>query len=192
MKIEYLGGGFKPGEFLDQPLPEVAFIGRSNVGKSSLINMLVNQRQMARVSNTPGRTQAIHFFSVSDRFCLVDLPGFGYAKAPKVIRKAWRPLVMSYLENRPGLKMALLLLDIRREVRDEEIQLLSWLQECQIPVMLVATKIDKIARTRRIGRLQQLASQMGMASGDIVGISALKREGRELVWERINQVLSGG
>ena len=88
--------------------------------------------------------------------------------------------------------MALLLLDIRREVRDEEVQLLSWLHDCDIPVLLVATKTDKIARTRRVGRLQQLASQMGMASGDIVGVSSLKREGRDTVWDRINQVLGGG
>lgn len=192
MKVEYLGGGFKPGEFLEQSLPEIAFMGRSNVGKSSLINMLVNQRQMARVSNTPGRTQAIHFFMVSNRFCLVDLPGFGYAKAPKQIRKAWRPLVMSYLTDRPGLKMALLLLDIRREPREEEMQLLAWLNEAGIPVLLVVTKIDKVARTRRAGRLQRLASSMGVAPNTIVGASTLKREGKDAIWEHINRVVGGG
>jgi GTP-binding protein len=192
VKVEYLGGGFKPGEFLEQPLPEIAFIGRSNVGKSSLINMLVNQRQMARVSSTPGRTQAIHFFAVANRFCLVDLPGYGYAKAPKKIRNAWRPLVQSYLSNREKLRLAILLLDVRRDPREDESRMVSWLQECNIPLLLVATKIDKVPRTRRGGRLQQLAAQLGVAASDILGVSALKREGRDTLWSRIEQLIDSG
>jgi len=108
------------------------------------------------------------------------------------VRKAWRPLVMSYLTDRPAIKLALLLLDIRREPRDEELQLLTWLQEYEIPVLLVATKTDKVSRTRRGGRLQQLASQMGMAAGNIVGVSSLKRDGRDTVWDRINGVIAEG
>ena len=185
MKVDYIGGGFKPGEFPETRYPEVAFLGRSNVGKSSLINTLVNRKQMARVSSTPGRTQALHFFEVGDRLTLVDLPGFGYAKAPLSVKKKWTPLVRSYLEESEDLKLGLLLVDVRREPKIEEQDLVQAFQTLEIPIMLVVTKIDKIAKSRVNGRLQQLSAALKLDQSQALGFSALKRLGRDALWRRI-------
>ena len=190
MKVNYLGGGFNPGEFTENSLPEVAFMGRSNVGKSSLINGLCKQRQLARVSSTPGRTQAIHFFSVADKFCLVDLPGFGFAKAPGNVRKKWKPLVNSYLNHRPQLKLALLLVDIRREPRDQEFSLKASLEANNVTVLMIVTKTDKVPKTKRAGRIQQLAKAMGVPQSNALGYSALKKEGRTKILDRIYKELN--
>jgi GTP-binding protein len=189
MKVVYLGGAYKPGEYPEEQLPEVAFMGRSNVGKSSLINMLVGQRQLARVSSTPGRTQAIHFFSVGDRFCLVDLPGFGYAKAPASIRKAWKPLMEAYLSDRENLRAVLLLVDVRREPQEMELELAEAILESGLSLLIVVTKIDKVPKTRRAGRLQQLASKLGVDQKNVIGVSSLKRDGRGELWNRIQHDL---
>ena len=185
MKVDYIGGGFKPREFPETRYPEVAFLGRSNVGKSSLINTLVNRRQMARVSSTPGRTQALHFFEVGDRITLVDLPGYGYAKAPLSVKKQWTPLVRSYLETSEELKLGLLLVDIRREPKQEEHDLVQAFRTLEVPLMAVVTKIDKVAKTRVNGRLQQLASRLQIEQDQIIGFSSLKRVGRDALWRRI-------
>ena len=186
-RVEYIGGGFKPGEFPDSGLPEVAFLGRSNVGKSSLINSLVGQRQLARVSRTPGRTQAIHFFSVAGRFCLVDFPGYGYAAAPKRVREQWRPLAQSYLDGREGLCGGLLLVDVRREPRDEEQEIVRWFGQRGLPLVGVVTKVDKIAKSRRKGRVQQLRA--ALAVGAAVGFSAQDRIGRDALWAQLTKIV---
>lgn len=191
MKIEYLGGGYNPGEFPETGLPEVCFLGRSNVGKSTLINALVKQRQMARVSSTPGRTQALHFFAVSDRFCLVDFPGYGYAKAPKRVRESFKPLVTSYLDARPNLKGGILLVDVRREPREDEHDIVRDFRERDLPLVIVVTKIDKIAKTRRGGRIQQLASRLGVSSKSAVGFSAHAKVGRGDVMSHIDRMTRG-
>ena len=189
MKVDYMGGGFSPGEFPEIDLPEVAFVGRSNVGKSSLINMLVGQRQLARVSSRPGRTQAIHFFSINDRFTLVDLPGYGYAEAPKSVRKAWKPLIEAYLSEREPLKAVLLLVDIRREPGEVEMGLSEAMNDAGIRLILVVTKADKEAKTRRAGRGQKIAAQLGIPAKDVHVVSSLKRDGRQELLDRIHKDL---
>ena len=190
MKVEYLGGLFNPK---DKPpesgLPEVAVMGRSNVGKSSLINLLLNQRQAARVSKTPGRTQALHFFTVADELCLVDLPGYGYAAAPAEVKKQWPALVYGYLENRPGLKLGLLLVAIRREIRDEERALAERFRMRNIPLWLVVTKADKEAKTRRAAAGQRLADQLGISPKDMLLTSSLSREGKDPLWDKLMRAL---
>ena len=185
MKVDYIGGGFKPGEYPESRYPEVAFLGRSNVGKSSLINTLINRKQMARVSSTPGRTQALHFFEVGDRLTLVDLPGCGFAKAPLSVKKQWTPLVKRYLETSDQLQLGLLLVDVRREPKQEEHDLVTAFRTLDIPLIVVVTKIDKVAKSRVTGRLQQLASRLHIEQEQIIGFSSLKRTGRDPLWRRI-------
>ncbi|MFT7623168.1 MAG: GTP-binding protein [Myxococcota bacterium] len=191
MKVEYIGGAYNPGEYPPMELPEVCFMGRSNVGKSSLINCLVRQRQMARVSRTPGRTQALHFFSVADRFTLVDFPGYGYAKAPKKIRAQFLPLINSYLDTREVLAGGLLLMDSRRDPRKDETDLIEAFAARKMPLVLVVTKIDKLAKTRRAGRVQQLAKQLKIPQQRAVGFSALKGDGRDKVVQQIDRLIGG-
>lgn len=185
MKVEYLGGGFTPGERPEHGLPEVAFMGRSNVGKSSLINTLVNQRQLARVSSTPGRTQALHFFAIAEKLCLVDLPGYGFARAPKHVRVQWKPLINGYLESSEQLKLGLLLVDVRREPGDEEKMLVRAFKERRTQLLVVVTKIDKVAKTRRGGRVQQLAKALSLRQEDAYGFSSQDKLGKEDLWQRI-------
>src|SRR5215207_2131012 len=131
--VEFEKSGTKASHFpMMPPLPEIAFVGRSNVGKSSLLNVLVNRKRIAKVSNTPGRTQLVNFFIVNDRFRLVDLPGYGFAKAPVAVKSQWDSMITSYLTDNGQLKAIIALFDIRREPSKEDIALLDWLKHYQV------------------------------------------------------------
>ena len=191
MNVVYAGGVFGPTDpYPATGLPEVAIVGRSNVGKSSLINMMLDRKQMARVSSTPGRTQALHFFTVvaPHRVCLVDLPGYGFAEAPAAIRKAWPKLVYGYLENAPELTLGLLLVDIRREIREEEHALAARFAARNVPLILVVTKADKEAKTRRQAGAQRLATALGVPFERAIAMSTLTREGRDELWRAIDRL----
>ncbi len=163
--------------------PEVVIVGRSNVGTSSLINALCNQRQLARVSTTPGRTQALHFFAVRDpkirgvQFTLVDVPGLGYAKAPEAVRKRFVPLLHSYLDGREGLSLLILLVDSRREPGDIERGILERVLRRGVPMLVVLTKLDQVPRPHREGRAQQVAKALDLPRDSIHGASTLSGEG---------------
>lgn len=167
------------------PLPEVCFCGRSNVGKSSLINCLTNRKQLARVSSTPGRTQLINFFNVQDRVAFVDLPGYGWAKVPKKMKAAWGRTVQEYLSDRPQLTLAILLVDMRREPQQEERDLLAWFRERGRRCLVVATKADKIPRAKLKAQVQAIARGLDMRPRDIVTFSTLSKQGRDVVWSTI-------
>ena len=139
----------RPSNYPPAELPEVAFAGRSNVGKSSLINVLVNRRGLVRTSSTPGRTQLLNFFTINGAFSLVDLPGYGFAKVPLAVKKDWGPMVRTFLESRTSLRAVIVLFDIRRVPREEDLQLLDWLEEFAIPTIPVITKADKVSRNQR-------------------------------------------
>ncbi|MBK7142166.1 MAG: YihA family ribosome biogenesis GTP-binding protein [bacterium] len=126
--------------------PQVALAGRSNVGKSTLLNRLVGHRNLAKVSSTPGKTRSLNFFSVSDRFYLVDLPGYGYAKVSKSLKDEWGKLIETYLRTSPNLTGLVILLDVRRDVTDDDLQMLEWLAKRSLPVLAVVTKTDKVSR----------------------------------------------
>jgi GTP-binding protein len=177
--------GYPPG-----PLAEVAFAGRSNVGKSSLINVLVNRKGLVRTSSTPGRTQLLNFFEVNGSFMLVDLPGFGFAKVPLSVKREWGPMVRTYLEKRTELKALVLLFDIRREPRQEELQLLDWLEELEVPTIPVITKIDKVRRSQRDSRIQPILEATGLPRDAFTFFSAVTREGREDIWQRVEIALA--
>jgi GTP-binding protein len=179
----------RPGNYPPADFKEVAFAGRSNVGKSSLINVLVNRRGLVRTSSTPGRTQLLNFFDINGEFYLVDLPGYGFAKVPLAVKKQWGPMVRTYLEGRDNLRALLLLFDIRRVPQQEEIQLLDWLEELQIPTIPIITKVDKITRSRREKQIRPILEATGLPRDAFTLFSALSREGGDEIWQRIESAL---
>ena len=173
-------------------LPEVAFAGRSNSGKSSLLNRLVRRKALARVSTTPGRTREIHFFEVNREFVLVDLPGYGYAKVSKDRRAEWVPLIEGYLRRSPGLRGIVQLLDVRREPSEEDARMLGLLGELGLPVLFVVTKVDKLSRAAAAERLPVLAQAVGADAEQLIAFSARTGEGRDELAEAVVALVRGG
>jgi GTP-binding protein len=172
----------------DPALPEIAFLGRSNVGKSSLLNRLVNRKQLARTSNTPGKTRLIHMYEIGiagERIRFVDLPGYGYAKVARTERNQWKRMIEAYLSQRPGLRAAILLQDMRRDVTDDETLLLDWLDEQAIPSLVAITKIDKLKPMRRAQRIKVVKSQLLIAPSRAIPTSSEKGDGIEQLWKAI-------
>ena len=164
MKIrsaEFVLSATEPVHYPPAVLPEIAFAGRSNVGKSSLINALMNRKKLARTSNSQGRTQEINFFCVNGRLTFVDLPGYGYAKVPETLRKQWGPMVETYLRGRQTLRLVVLILDVRREPSAEDRQLMDWLQFYRLPRLVVLTKIDKVSRNVLADRSRLITEKIG-------------------------------
>jgi GTP-binding protein len=166
-------------------LPEVAFCGRSNVGKSSLINTLCNRRQLARVSNTPGRTRLINFFDVQQRVMFVDLPGYGFATGDRAEVAAWGRTIQEYLQHRKQLVLTLLLLDARRPAEREEVELLMWFQATGLPTLAVLTKADKLNRSELERARVAAAKALHLPRAQVIPASALSRDGRDAVWGTI-------
>lgn len=187
---EFIKSGTKPAHYPPGDLPEIAFAGRSNVGKSSLVNVLVNRKNLVRTSSTPGRTQLINFFQVNDDFMLVDLPGYGYAKVPLEVKKDWRPMMETYLAKRENLRAVILILDIRRVPSDDDLQMLSWLRAYSIPPILVVTKCDKLSKNERAKQTAVIAARLGVEKEDLNFFSALSKEGRDGVWAKIEAKLA--
>jgi len=180
----------RPANYPPEGLPEVAFAGRSNVGKSSLINVLVNRRGLVRTSSTPGRTQLLNFFTINGAFSLVDLPGYGFAKVPLSVKKEWGPMVRTFLESRRSLRAVVILFDIRRIPREEDLQLLDWLEEFEIPTVPVITKADKIAKGQRERQIRPILEATGLPRDAFTLFSATTREGRDEIWGRVEEALS--
>jgi GTP-binding protein len=166
-------------------LPEIAVCGRSNVGKSSLLNTLCNRRQMARVSTTPGRTRLINFFDVQSRVMFVDLPGFGFATGSRAEIEAWGDTIQSYLRDRPQLCLTLILFDARRLPEKEEQELLLWFRDTGRPCLGVMTKSDKVGRSELESRRRKAAELLFMKPADVIAFSSLDRSGREPLWSSI-------
>jgi GTP-binding protein len=184
--LKFLGGmaaadGWRP----ETTLPEIAFAGRSNVGKSSLINTLLRRKKFARVSNTPGRTREINFFEVNGQFVLADLPGYGYARVSKERKAAWRPLIEGYLRGSPVLRGVVHLLDARRSPSDDDLQMLDFLAEVGTPTIVVVTKTDKLRSAERSARVEQLAREAGIDLDQVIPFSAVTGEGRDELAEAI-------
>ncbi|OYT73934.1 MAG: YihA family ribosome biogenesis GTP-binding protein [Chloracidobacterium sp. CP2_5A] len=168
-------------------LPEVAFLGRSNVGKSSLINSLLGVKGLARASNTPGRTQLVNFFEINRQLRFVDLPGYGYARAPQAVREQWRPMIEGYLYRRSALALCILVVDARLEPQPLDLTMYEWLMATARRFRVVATKSDKLARARLMAQLKALRA----AYGDrVLPYSSLTRAGADAVWESIQSVLA--
>jgi len=193
MKIisaEFIKSATDPSHYPEETLPEIAFAGRSNVGKSSLINTLLQRKKLARTSNTPGRTQLINFFLVNDDLFFVDLPGYGYAKVPLEIKKKWGPMVERYLKTRKNLRMVVLILDIRRDPTKDDLSLTSWLYNYGIRPVFVLTKSDKLSKNRVAIRRRAIGEILEVSDDALVTFSARTREGRENIWNVIGNSLT--
>jgi GTP-binding protein len=190
-RVDFVKSASKLGEAPVTTLPEVAFCGRSNVGKSSLINTLCNRRQLARVSNTPGRTRLLNFFDVQQRVMLVDLPGYGFATGNRAEVAAWGQTIQDYLQNRKQLVLSLMLLDARREAEREEEELLMWFQASGVPTVVILTKADKLNKSELERARVAAARTLRLPRSQVLPFSALTRDGRDAVWGTILGVVAG-
>lgn len=189
--VEFIGGkaeqaGWRP----ESTLPEIAFAGRSNVGKSSLLNSLVRRKSFARVSKTPGRTREINFFRINNQFLFVDLPGYGYARISKEKKAEWRPLIESYLGRTAQLRGLVLLLDIRRDPSDDDRSMLDFLAQLEIPTIVALTKSDKITRAAVQTRVNEISRSLSVEAEQIIPFSVMSGSGRSELLEAIMQLVA--
>lgn len=166
-------------------------VGRSNVGKSSLINAVLKRKGIARVSQTPGKTQAIQFYLINESFYLVDLPGYGYAKAPKSVLRTWGSLIRGYLESATALRLLFLLMDVRRTPSDLDLQMADWAGESEIEARVLLTKSDKLSTNQLLKQRQVIAAELGVGDDDLIPVSAVTKKGIDEVRREINSRLRG-
>ena len=188
--VRFVKSAVKPAQYPEYSAPEIAFAGRSNVGKSSMINTLIQRKDLVKTSSRPGCTQLINFFLVNEEISFVDLPGYGYAKVSKKIRAAWQPMVDAYLTHRPNLLGLILIIDIRRDPGQEELDLARWLTSHEMPYLVVLTKADKLSKTQQQKRAAVICSRMNRTLGEVILFSAKTRAGRESVLEEITNLIS--
>jgi GTP-binding protein len=196
MKIfaaEFIKSCVSPEQFPSGDLQEIAFVGRSNVGKSSLLNSLLNRRDLAKVSRTPGKTQAVNVFQIStsdphlSQFYLIDLPGYGFANVPKSVRNQWGPLLESYLLGRTALLQVVLLVD-SRVVTDQDRQTMAWLRSIGQDPVVVVTKVDKLKTNERARTVRQIHQSLGVADEDaVIPYSSMTGEGRDRLWGSLRE-----
>jgi len=174
----------RPDDFPRDQRPEIAFCGRSNVGKSSLLNTLTNVRGLARTSSTPGRTQTINFFVINESMYFVDLPGYGYGKVSKTVRESWGPMIEDYLRNREQLNLAVMIVDSRMAPTDSDVMMKQWLDRCRIPTTVVLTKTDKISNNQLHQALRQ--GTQTLDTKEIIAFSAVSGAGKDAILARIS------
>jgi len=185
LSAEFVTSATKPAQYPPVKYPEMAFAGRSNVGKSSLINTLVNRKRLVKTSSTPGRTQLINFFDINNNLTFVDLPGYGYAKVPAAVRKNWGPMIETYLSTRKTLKGVVVIMDIRRIPRQEEHDLIDWLKYFSIAGILVLTKTDKLSKLKRLKQHIAIAESLAVDPDKLILFSAKSRQGKDAVWDAV-------
>ena len=186
----FIKSATKPAEYTEPLYPELAFAGRSNVGKSSLINTLVNRKKLVKTSSKPGCTQLINFFMLNNELSIVDLPGYGYAKVSKKVRAQWGPMVERYLSVRETLRAMVLLIDMRRDPGKEEFGLVDWFEAHRVPYIIVLTKADKLSKTKQQVRIKAIAESLGMEKETLIPFSSKTRLGRDRVWKELNALLT--
>lgn len=171
------------------PLPEVAVVGRSNVGKSTLLNDVFQSTNLVKTSSTPGKTQALNFFSMNDKIAFADLPGYGYAKVPLAIKKQWGPMVEAYLKERDTLKLILLLLDIRRVPNEDDLKILEWVMHYQKAMILVLTKVDQVNQSERIANTKKILAALPAENLHVISYSAPKSLGRDELMRNVFEAI---
>ncbi|MGE3539731.1 MAG: ribosome biogenesis GTP-binding protein YihA/YsxC [Candidatus Tectimicrobiota bacterium] len=193
LSAAFLASAVAPEQYPRQPLPEVAFAGRSNVGKSSLINTLVHRKNLVKTSATPGKTQAINFFVVNEQFFLVDLPGYGYARVPREVQAHWRPMIETYLRQRTTLRAVVHIVDLRHPPTEQDQQLRVWLLHHRHLTITVATKADQVKRSQRAGQIEHIRRGLALLPEEpVLLFSSQNREGRFQLWGRLEALLSAG
>lgn len=191
-KAELIITAGKASQFPTHDLPEIAFAGKSNVGKSSLLNAMLNRKALARTSSQPGKTQTINFYGVQDQLIFVDLPGYGYAKVSKEERERWGKLIEGYLEKRPQLQKIILLIDIRHEVGKNDKMMYDWIKHYHNEVIVVATKADKIKRSQLQKQLSVIRKGLELTANDkLVAFSSETKQGKDELWQLIVKVQEG-
>jgi GTP-binding protein len=187
LSAEFIKSATQPSEYPPGNLPEIAIAGKSNVGKSSLINTMVNRKNLARTSSSPGRTQLINFFQVNGNLSVVDLPGYGFAKAPLAVRQAWKPMVETYLQTRGTIRLVILILDSRRGLSSDDSTLLDWLDYHSIPTLIVLTKADKLSQLERARQKNGVAGARRLEGRPLLFFSAHTGEGKDELWGLIQK-----
>lgn len=184
LSAEFVVSAPGPKQFPMDRKPQIAFAGRSNVGKSSLINSLLHRKNLVKTSSTPGKTQLINFFIINESFYFVDLPGYGYARVPHAVTDAWAPMIEGYLKNSPSLRAVVVLLDSRREADERDARLLEWLREADIHPIVALTKADKLNRQESDRALRSIRTALGIS--DAVALTSAKSGlGIKEVWAEI-------
>jgi GTP-binding protein len=190
MKIfsaEFLTGAVSCKQYPDSVCPELAFVGRSNVGKSSLINSLLNRKKLVKTSQTPGKTQEINFFKINGSFIFADLPGYGFAKVPQVVRKHWKKMIEDYLLKREALLAVIFIIDMRRNPSPLDLDLKTWLETHGIEYLLVATKVDKLSQSEATKQVNKLnGAYFNEGEGKLLVYSSKSGRGRKELWQKIN------
>ncbi|ADD67101.1 ribosome biogenesis GTP-binding protein YsxC [Denitrovibrio acetiphilus DSM 12809] len=190
MKAEFITSAKEPKGYPETEFPEIAFAGRSNVGKSSMINTLLGTKKLVKVGKTPGKTRLVNFFLVSDRIMLVDLPGYGFAKVSKAEKAQWGETIENYFTERTQLSACVLILDIRRDPNEDDLGMLYWLQHYNVKALIALTKCDKLSNNQQISRLAKISKQLNMPREDFLIFSSLSKKGKEDVWEKIEEITS--
>ena len=189
-KAELIAVAVKKNQYPEDNKKEIAFAGRSNVGKSSLLNLLVNRKNLARVSGSPGKTRTINFYEINDAFRIVDLPGYGYAKVAKSVTENWGDMIEGYLANRQNLLKVVQLVDIRHVPSAQDVQMYEWLKHYGFDGIVVATKSDKISRNEMAKNISEIRKALGMSPEDkVIPVSALKRTGYDNLMEELDRLL---
>ena len=190
MKIisaNFIKSAVKPSQYPEGSLPEIAFAGKSNVGKSSLINTLTRRKRLAKTSNSPGCTQLINFFTVNGELSLVDLPGYGFAKVPEKVKREWGAMVEAYLKGRHALCLLIFILDIRRDPGENDLTMFNWLEFYGVSYLLVLTKTDKLSRQETTRRRQIILHALGQPKVPSILFSARTGQGRDELWQEIGK-----
>lgn len=179
-----------PEQYPRDRRPEFAFVGRSNVGKSTLLNTLLGRKGLAKTSGTPGKTQALNFFDINEKVYFVDLPGYGFAKVPKALKDTWNKVMVEYLQSRDTLRMVASLVDARHKPSDLDIEMLRILEEAEVPTLVVATKVDKLKRSQRVRSLRLIRDTLGLdEDAMLIPFSGETREGLKELWEVIDGLI---
>ncbi|MDL4841697.1 ribosome biogenesis GTP-binding protein YihA/YsxC [Aquibacillus rhizosphaerae] len=189
-KAEIVISAVSKKQYPSDLIPEIALAGRSNVGKSSFINKMINRKSLARTSSKPGKTQTLNFYKINDVFHFVDVPGYGYAKVSKTEREAWGKMLEEYFVERDNLSAAALVVDLRHKPTADDITMYNFLKHYELPIIVIATKLDKIAKNKRESHVQQTRKTLGLAPEDIVvPFSSETGEGKDKAWKAIEQFI---
>ncbi|HEX3030274.1 MAG TPA: ribosome biogenesis GTP-binding protein YihA/YsxC [Clostridia bacterium] len=180
----------RPDQYPKSEVPEIAFAGRSNVGKSSFINALLNRKNLARVGATPGKTRELNFYNIDNTIYFVDLPGYGYAGVSKEQKSSWGRMIETYLTTRPQLALIMLLVDIRHKPSNDDILMYGWIKNFNLPHIIAATKADKISRSEMFKKIKDIRETLGLEENEkVVPFSSEKKTGKDEIWQLIEEAL---